>query len=263
MPRDFGLGDLEPVDVSIVGCNICAALQLKGAQSRMETRMKPITYRAATAILALLAPPAIAGNVEAVVVEPAPVPVTPVAPVAPAFDWTGGYVGGSLGFLGADAGANLDDDDDDDDDDLIDLDFDGDGAFGGLRLGYDYAFANGFLLGGLIGYDAMSIDVDGDDDTTDADDDTLNSIARAGVRAGYAFGPNLVYGTGGYAHADTDDSGSSEGYFVGAGAERFITQNLTAGLEVLYHEFDNFDDDELEDIEAEATSIGLTLNYRF
>jgi outer membrane immunogenic protein len=217
----------------------------------------------------IAAAPAFAGTIEPVAPTPVPVFVEP----APVYSWTGGYVGAGLGF----AGLDFDVDDNEDfgfnqiDDRFSDaLDglsgfvdgFDDDGVTGGFRAGYDFALANGFLVGGRLDYDFVNFDLNFEDDDDDDLDMTLENgidgIYRAGVRLGYAFGPNLVYGIGGYAGLDANDD--SDGYFAGIGAERFVTENVTVGGEVLYHEFDEF---EIDSLEADITTVGLNVNFRF
>ncbi len=155
-----------------------------------------------------------------------------------------------------DGTADLDDDDDDDDsDDLaIGSTLDGDGAFYGLRAGYDRQFGPG-LVGGLLQYDRFDVELG--ESGIEAD-----SVFRAGLRGGLTAGRNLFYVTGGYATVDTDDIGSSDGYFAGAGYEAFVTPNVSLGLEALYHDFDSFDDLD-DDIDADATTVGVNLNFRF
>jgi opacity protein-like surface antigen len=232
--------------------------------------MRPLSF----AVLPLLvAAPAFAGNV--VPVAPAPVVAAPV--VQPTYNWTGGYVGGSLGYAGLNFGVDADEDfgfedgtlGDEDDDDFDALagfvdGFDDDGITGGIRLGYDFALANGFVIGGRVDYDLVSFDLDfDDDDAVDGDLDqsfgnSIDAIYRAGVKLGFASGPNMFYGIGGYAGLDADDD--SDGYFLGIGGERFVTENVSVGGEILYHEFDEFDVDSLD---AEVTTVGLNVNYRF
>ncbi|MBV2360026.1 porin family protein [Thalassococcus sp. CAU 1522] len=191
------------------------------------------------AAAALLAAPAYAGNP----IEPAPepVPMAPVPVVAPGVDWTGPSIGLQLGYgdVTTDGAADLS----------------GDGALYGLRAYYDYDFGD-WILGGGLQYDFADIDLDGAA--------TLNAVARAGIRGGYDLGRNWIYATGGWARAMTDDDavdpGDSDGYFAGLGYEGFVTDNLTAGVEVLYHEFKDFD---IDDLDAEATTVNVSLNYRF
>ncbi len=207
----------------------------------------------ATALVPLAAP-AFAGNIAPVVVEPAPVFVVP----APAFEWGGGYAGLQAGFADIRPGGTADGDDDDDDDDDDDLSFgsalDGDGGTIGLRAGYDMTFGRG-LVGGLVQYDTANIEL-GDSDVE------IDSILRVGMRAGATAGRNLFYATGGFARADTDDLGSADGYFAGLGYEVFVTERVTLGAEALFHDFEDLDGGD-DDIDANASTVGVNLNFRF
>ena len=196
-----------------------------------------------TSIAALMTAPAFAGGLT----EPAPIApiLVPEAPVTFAPRWTGGYVGAQVGYLDATAtaiGA-----------DGAEADFEGDGVTYGLRSGYDYQFANNLVLGVGLQYDAMDIEL-GDDV------ETLDSVLRAGGRVGFGLDRNLIYVAGGYARADTETLGDSDGYYAGLGYERFITESVTIGAEVLYHDFEDFDG---VDIDADATAATLSVNYRF
>ncbi|MCK0167035.1 porin family protein [Jannaschia sp. S6380] len=184
-----------------------------------------------------LATPALAGNIAPAPLEPAPVFVEPAAPL---YNWGGGYIGGQVSYADIDTSG--------------DVDTDGDGALYGLRAGYDYDFGRA-ILGGLVQYDFGEIELD----DTDVE---VEDVLRLGVRGGFHSGANLFYATGGYAEADTNDLGKAEGYFAGLGYERFVTENVTIGAEALYHEFDDFDDTDA-DIDADATTVGLNINYRF
>lgn len=190
-------------------------------------------------LAAFAAPAAYAGNI-----EPAPVEPTIAPAPAPAFtgrDWTGGYAGAQLGYgdLNTSGAADLD----------------GDGLIGGLHAGYDFDLGD-WVLGGAIDYDASDIEL-----SNNAGD--LNEVLRVKFRGGYDLGDTLIYGTTGLAWADADVGGSSfddQGYFVGFGAERFVTDNVTIGGELLYHEFDDFDD---TDVDIEATTIQARVSWRF
>ena len=194
-----------------------------------------------TAAIAATSTAAFAGNIA----EPAPEPVVQQpAPQAveatPTYDFSGFSAGAQLGYGDIQA-----------DGDGADLD--GDGTLYGLRMNYDRDFGN-FVLGGGVNYDGGEIELD--------DGPAVDGILRAGPRAGYNFGRSMVYATGGYAKAytDDDDLGDSNGYYVGIGSETFLTENITAGGEINYHEFDDFD---AEGIDADATTASLNINYRF
>ena len=193
------------------------------------------TTTAIATVAAFMAAPALAGNVT----EPAPEPVVeapaPAAPLTP--DWTGFYGGGQLGWAWVDTNLGG---------------VDGDDIIGGIVAGYDYDFGN-WVVGGGLDYDFADVDLSGTNVS-------LENVFRAKVRGGYKIGRGLAYGTGGYAYADTNNLGSDDGWFIGGGYEHLVTDNISVGGEVLYHEFDNFDG---SGIDVDATTLQARATYRF
>ncbi len=185
----------------------------------------------------LLAAPAFASG--PVTPTPAPPVTVAPAPIPVDFDWTGPSVGIQLGYgdVETSGAATLQ----------------GEDALLGLRAYYDYDFGD-FVVGGGIQYDTADIDLGG---VT-----TLESVTRVGVRAGIDLDQNWLYGTGGFARAETSAPavGDSDGYFLGLGYEVFVAPTATVGAEVLYHQFEDFD---LGGLEAEATTAAVSLNFRF
>lgn len=193
----------------------------------------------ATGLATAFAVPAMAAGIVPVP-APAPEPV-----FAPSYDWSGFSAGLQLGY--GDIDTNVDD-------------LDGSGVLYGLRANYDYDFGS-FVLGAGVQYDWTDIELELDGDETGID---VDSVLRAGLRAGIDSGRNLFYLAGGWARVELEGGGTdddSDGFYIGAGYEVFLTDAVTAGAELLYHEFDDFDDD--EDLEAEATTFALSVNYRF
>jgi opacity protein-like surface antigen len=179
------------------------------------------------AAASLAAAPALAGS-------PEPAPSEPVAPASP--DWTGFYAGGQLGYANIDTNA---------------AGLEGDGFIGGLTAGYDYDLGD-WVVGAGLDYDWADIGLGGGN--------TLESVWRAKLRGGYKIGNGLLYGTGGYAGADTDTLGSEDGYVVGAGYEHAVTERFNVGGEVLYHEFENFGSTTTD---VEATTVQVRGTFRF
>lgn len=185
---------------------------------------------------ALMAAPAFAGNVQEPTPEPViAAPVAPPAPVGP--NWTGFYAGGQLGYGDVDTQA---------------AGVDGDGLIGGLIAGYDYDYGNNWVVGLGLDYDLADIDLGAAA--------SLEEVFRIKSRLGYKIGNGLLYGTGGYAWADTDNLGDDNGYFVGAGYEHMVTQNVSLGGEVLYHKFDNFG---TAGVDVDATTVQARAAFRF
>lgn len=181
-----------------------------------------------------LATPALAGSLATPMAEPmVPAPAPMMAPVSG--DWTGGYGGVQLGYGSVNATGGLD----------------GDGVIGGLIAGYDYDFGQ-FVLGAGVDYDVTDIDIGGAT--------TLESVARLKLRAGYDLGQGLIYATAGGARAETSTLGRDNGWFAGAGYEQKITDSLSLGGEVLYHQFDDFNG---TGVDVDATTVQVRAMFRF
>ncbi|MFX0547215.1 outer membrane protein [Roseovarius sp. S1116L3] len=190
----------------------------------------------AAAASALLAGTAFAGNIEPAPMEPVIAPAP--APVFTSPNWTGFYAGGQLGY--ADIDTNV-------------AGVDGDGLIGGLTAGYDYDLGD-WVIGAGLDYDWTDIDLG----VANSD---VDRIWRAKLRGGYKLGNGLLYATGGYANADIQTIGDEDGYFVGAGYEHLVTENISVGGEVLYHEFDGFNT--VPNTDAEATTAQVRATFRF
>jgi hypothetical protein len=110
------------------------------------------------------------------------------------------------------------------------------------------------IVGGGLQYDAADIDLGGAT--------TLESVTRIGARAGIDLVDNWLYGTAGWARANTSDPGigDSDGWFAGVGYEVLVSNGITIGAEVLYHEFSDFT---LPGLTAEATTAAVSVNFRF
>lgn len=187
-------------------------------------------------LIALAAAPALAGGVA----EPAPAPVTIApAPTVSSTDWTGPSVGIQLGYgdVSTSGAATLS----------------GNDYLYGLRAYYDFDLGD-YVVGGGLQYDNTDIDLGGGT--------VVDSVTRLGGRAGIDLGQNWVYGTAGWALAETSNPavGDSNGWFAGLGYEVFVASNVTLGAEVLYHDFSDFD---LSGLEAEATTAAVSVNFRF
>lgn len=148
-------------------------------------------------------------------------------------DWTGGYVGLNLGFADLEAGAT-----------------EADGGFYGLTAGYDYDLGD-WVVGAGIDYDRLDINLGGSN---------VDSAARLKVRAGYDLGDGLIYGTAGAVRVDVAGLGDDTGYFVGAGYEHKVTEQISVGGEVLYHDISNFNG---SGTDVEATTFAAKVNFRF
>jgi outer membrane immunogenic protein len=180
-------------------------------------------------------------------------PPVPVPAYAPAFSWTGFYIGVNGGY--------------------------GTGINGG-----DFGNPSGGLVGGTVGYNyqisQFVLGVEGDWDWADL---TRSGVNAAGVyntkiddlftaraRAGYTIDRALFYVTGGYAGADTQLNiagfGSQtdwrSGGVIGAGLEYAFTNNISAKAEYLYAPLqDKTFDGAKSDVDLSIVRAGL--NYKF
>jgi outer membrane immunogenic protein len=169
--------------------------------------------------------------------------VTPAA-----FNWTGGYVGGQVGYLWGDGNFTSA---------AGDADVNPDGWLGGIYAGYNYQMANNVVLG-----------VDADFAWTGADDSSPAMIGLVQVgrldtelqwegavrgRLGYAVDRFMPYVAGGVAFGHMkgsaydingvfqgSDSDTSVGWTLGAGVEYAFTDNMLFRAEYRYTDFGDF-----------------------
>lgn len=97
-----------------------------------------------------------------------------------------------------------------------------------------------------------------------------NWLATIRGRLGVAAGPALIYATGGVAFLDTELTASGDddtlvGWVAGAGIDYKLRENVSLGLEGLYHSFE--DDASLgaldADLERNFFTVRARLNYHF
>lgn len=147
-----------------------------------------------------------------------------------AYNWTGPSIGVQFGYIDGDNG----------DEDVI----------GGFRINYDNDLGR-YVIGGGVDYDFTSIDLDGGNE--------IEGILRLKARFGIDGGRSLYYVTGGFASAIVESGGDGDGYFVGGGYEVFLTDRVTLGAEVLFHDFDDFSGGE----NVDTTTAQVSINFRF
>lgn len=186
---------------------------------------------------------------------------------SPAYDWTGFYVGGSMGAgevvhdisLGSVADLNG---------------IGGEGVFGELNVGYDHDFGNfvaGVMLDGNLSGISTDVDVDGAGTVASVKADYgFDVLGRIGMKVNPS---TLAYVLGGYswahfkAEADTIGSydWSSSGFSVGGGLETAVSTNTTLGIEYRYSQFASEDFGSGGDLEVKPSShtVRLGLKYKF
>jgi outer membrane immunogenic protein len=154
-------------------------------------------------------------------------PVKGYAPVA--FNWSGFYIGGHLGYGASKFASEISQPGED---------RKGKGAVGGLQLGYN--IQNGNIVWGIEG------DISGAGLGTAISDNAFKTDLLASIRGrlGIAFDRTLVYATGGYAYVAGQITSSSQGTsnpfkfhkyrpVVGGGIAYAATPNLIYRVEVL------------------------------
>ncbi|ODT12619.1 MAG: hypothetical protein ABS35_39730 [Kaistia sp. SCN 65-12] len=190
--------------------------------------------------------------------EPAP---APVVEAAPAFNWTGFYLGVHAGAAIVDGDLNY---------------FDGSsfsdtstGFIGGVQAGYNWQF-DSLVIGAQTDFAYTSAKFS--DDVTDYEA-KLEWLGTTTARVGYAVDNFLLYGKGGVAYGqakiedtlnNVDDSKWHVGWTVGAGAEYAFTQNITGLIEYNYVDLgseDFIDGDLSADLTTHVIKAGL--NYKF
>ncbi len=195
---------------------------------------------AAVVLTSVLAAPAFAGGPVQVTPEPVIVPA-PAPVVSYGNDWSGFYAGAQLGYGDTDSnGAG----------------FDGNGAIGGVHAGYRWDLGK-TVLGVEADWDKTSLDLGA------AGTDSLDSIARLKLQAGYDAGPALIYATAGAAHANASVGGvdlSDSGWSLGAGVTYAVNDQWTVGGEVLTNRFDDFDG---SGVDLDTTTATLRVGFRF
>jgi outer membrane immunogenic protein len=131
---------------------------------------------------------------------------------------------------------------------------DGNGFVGGVAVGYNVAFTNGFVVGIEAALrSGQKLDDGGEFEIYNNSTTTKSKyVASVAGRAGYAFGSFLPYVKAGWAGADVEstqnyhpggtpttwsDSKFMNGYVVGAGLDYAVTDNIFVGVEYAYMNF--------------------------
>ncbi len=163
-----------------------------------------------------------------------PVKAPPAPVVAPVTSWTGFYIGGNVGYGWANVGV-----------DGVSNDLTG--VIGGGQLGYNWQ--TGPVVFGVEG-DFQGADESRTDTVTSLGvaftvDQQIQWFATLRGRLGYAWGPAMLYVTGGAAWQNyklsvsalgtsVSDDKTRTGWTVGGGGEWMFAPNWSAKLEYLY-----------------------------
>lgn len=222
----------------------------------------------AASVAALLSVPAAhAGGFTAPVVDAAPLPVVAPAPG----DWQGGYAGITLGYAfggdddigvrppGVDIGsAELS------------------GANAGLRLGYRWQ-RDRWVVGPEVAYVAGDINDSFDFANLGGGEfeSEVNDMLGLRLKTGYLVRPDtLVYGIAGWQEGDftynvngTDFDYDADGYVLGLGVERKLTDRMSVTGEYEYANFGSTDVELAPGVVSVATpehsNVKLGLNFSF
>ena len=217
----------------------------------------------------LLGSTALAAAADAIVDE--------VVVVDTAYNWSGVYVGGQVGYAFGSADYTLEELESG-----FDYEHDPDGFIGGLYAGYNYQFTNGVVLGGEA--DIAWGDVE-DSSVAQGNDDfsattSTDWMGAARLRLGYAMGRFLPYVAAGVAFGQFDFEELNEGDFygeadedligwtLGLGGEYAVTDNWIVRGEYRYTEFDDQDfveqpvDDDWS-VKLRSHDIRLGVAYKF
>lgn len=183
-----------------------------------------------------------------------------LAPMAvSAQDWTGAYAGFAIG--GSDINAEVKP--------LENLPLEGDGGSTGIFAGYNYQMGN-VVYGVEFDFDATNYRV-GEEVLGSEGAVLVESTARLKGRIGAPIGDNgLAYGVVGVVGASTNSVipeavpvvggfavEDGVGYLFGVGYDMKFGNNLLAGAEVLYHEFDD------DNLNVDVTTFRFRVGYTF
>ena len=244
------------------------------------------------AAIALAAGPAFAADM--------PVKAKAPAAVAIAYNWTGFYIGGNVGYgWGSDTGALWDS--------FVDAPFVGiapyfaaggnvlpgvkpSGVIGGAQIGYNWQAAPNWVLGLVADIQASDLRTLASNTVTPAggaatsihsNDSRLEWFGTARGRIGYATRNWLFYGTGGLAYGSVKSNltfncincapptiwaGSTSsiqlGWAAGAGIEVGLTPNWTVGVEYLHFDLGSISTTAVPNTVA-AAGTSVTANSKF
>jgi outer membrane immunogenic protein len=182
-------------------------------------------------------------------------------PVYAAVDWTGLYAGFNAGGGGTSNDGVLSPS----------------GGFAGGQVGYNWQGVFGMSHNWVVGLEA-DIQGSGIDDSSAllGLKSSLNWFGTLRGRIGYAFGPTLVYGTGGFAFGEVENtvvpfrvSETQTGYVVGGGVEHKFSPTWSVKAE---YQFISLDAGSLSGAgplgftlgdRSEINTFRVGLNYRF
>ncbi len=172
-----------------------------------------------------------------------------------AFDWTGIYLGGYVGYTNFDT-------------EILGVGNSFDGITGGGILGANYQI-NQIVLGleGDIGFTSAN----GDFTAPIAHSQDVDMTYAIRARLGYAIDNTLLFLQGGVAFAEfgAESGGASilddtvSGWQIGAGVEHAFTENITVRLDGLYTDYGSTDDISVAPAGFDVTNFTVRLGVNF
>ena len=183
----------------------------------------------------------------------------PYVAAAPAFNWTGGYVGVNAGYgfgsFSGSGGAQFKDPSN---------------FVGGAQAGYNQQLPNKFVVGVEGDLDYSALEGKPSAAGSAATKARIDSLGTVRGRVGYAFDRVMPYVTGGYAGGNekvTSSTGNSSGwrngYALGGGVDYAITNNVSARIEGLYVGLENKNAGTLGKVGNDLGLIRTGVNYKF
>jgi outer membrane immunogenic protein len=146
------------------------------------------------------------------------------------------------------------------------------GGFFGGQIGYNWQGVLGLGGNWVVGVEA-DIQASGIDDSVEGFKSSLNWFGTVRGRVGYAFGPTLVYGTGGFAFGEVENTGlgsdTQTGWVVGGGVEHKFSPTWSIKAEYQFISLDAGDPANGRSLglvngdRSEINTFRVGLNYRF
>lgn len=178
-------------------------------------------------------------------------------------DWSGFYVGGSLGYTVAGETSYWDNNGGDP--------YEIDGGFvGGIHAGFNHQMDSGLVLGmeAALSEGGRRAEPAGEDY-----DYNISPIFDVKARVGFAFDDILAYGFAGFSSMPQESSYSdyggayqNYGYNLGLGAEMMVTDNVSIGAEYIYRattDHYEFDSSSYQDTATSLSEFVVRASYHF
>lgn len=203
----------------------------------------------------------VGGATAADLYAPPPAAAEVIYSPAPAFSWTGAYMGGLLGYEWGSGHVRRNSQ-------RNGQDVDPEGWMGGVFGGYNFQTSGMFVAGVETDFTFS-----GASDKTKgfSIDNNWNGTLRA--RAGIAIDRFLMYGTGGLAVGNIsvnvpgghEDTGTHAGWTIGGGIEAAFTNNIIGRLEYRYTDYgtNSYDTKPKSKADFNSSQVMVGIGYKF